>query len=57
MATLPKGVDADTLTLEKAVEILTAKAARGGGKGGKNGKGGKAAAPRKTAKRGTAKSG
>lgn len=57
MATLPKGVDAETVTLEKAVEILAAKAARGGGKGGKNGKSGKAAAPRKTAKRGTAKSG
>jgi DNA topoisomerase-1 len=52
MATLPKGVEADTLTLEKAVEVLAAKAARGGGKGGR-----KKATPRKTPKRGTAKSG
>jgi DNA topoisomerase-1 len=52
MATLPKGVDADTLTLDKAVEVLSAKAARGGGKGGR-----KAPAPRKAAKRGAAKSG
>jgi len=56
MATLPKGVDGETLTLEKAVEILAAKAARGGGKGGaKSGR--KAPAPRKPAKRGAAKSG
>jgi DNA topoisomerase-1 len=30
MATITKGYDADTLTLEQAVEILTAKAAKGG---------------------------
>ena len=30
-ATLPKGVEADTVTLEEAVAILAAKAARGGG--------------------------
>lgn len=57
MATLPKDVDGETLILEKAVEILAAKAARGG-KGGKTAKAGKvSAAPRKTAKRGTAKGG
>ena len=56
MATLPKGVEADTLTLEKAVEVLAAKAARGGGKGGAKG-GRKAPAPRKIAKRGAAESG
>lgn len=56
MATLPKGVEADTLTLEKAVEVLAAKAARGGSKSGAKG-GRKAAAPRKPAKRGAAKSG
>jgi DNA topoisomerase-1 len=52
MATLPKGVEADTLTLDKAVEVLAAKAARGGTKGAR-----KAPAPRKAAKRGAAKSG
>ncbi len=43
-ATLPKGVEADTLDLAKAIEILEAKAAREGkgasGKGGRNGGGG-----------------
>ena len=29
MATLPKGLDPDTVTLEKAVELLAAKAAKG----------------------------
>jgi len=54
MATLPKGVDGETLTLEKAVEVLAAKAARGG-KGAKAGK--TSTPPRKTAKRGAAKGG
>ena len=30
MATLPKGLDPDTVTLEKAIELLAAKAAKGG---------------------------
>ncbi|HIM42027.1 MAG TPA: type I DNA topoisomerase [Rhodospirillales bacterium] len=30
MATLPKGTDPDTVTLEKAIELLAAKAAKGG---------------------------
>ncbi|MCG8511332.1 MAG: DNA topoisomerase, partial [Rhodospirillales bacterium] len=34
-ATLPKGTDADDVTIEKAVEILAAKAARAKGKSGK----------------------
>lgn len=46
-ATLPKGTSADTVTLEAAVEILAAKAARNGGKGGKAAKGAKK--PRKSA--------
>jgi DNA topoisomerase I len=42
-ATLPKGTDADSMTIEKAVEILAAKASRAKGKGGKTAKGGKPA--------------
>jgi DNA topoisomerase-1 len=40
MATLPKGTDADTLSIERAIEILAAKAEKSGGKpaGGRKGK-------------------
>ncbi len=46
MATLPKGTDPDTVTLELALELLAAKAAKGG-KGAKSTK--KAAKPKKKA--------
>lgn len=36
-ASLPKGVDPDTLTLEQAVELIAARAKKGGGKRGKKG--------------------
>jgi DNA topoisomerase I len=45
MATLPKDMDKDTVTLEQAVALLDAKA----GKSGKGGKGGKGAKPKKRA--------
>ena len=48
-ATLPKGQDGDSLSMERAVEILEAKKARGGGKGGPKG------ARAKTAKANTTK--
>ena len=34
-ATLPNGTDADAVTLEQALELIAAKAKKGGGKGGK----------------------
>ena len=43
MATLPKGTDPDTVTLEQAIELLAAKAA----KGGKGAKKKKRATPKK----------
>ncbi len=51
-ATLPKGEEMDDLTLERAIEILAAKAAKGGGKPVK---GAKKAATKPAAKKATAK--
>jgi DNA topoisomerase-1 len=56
-ATLPKGDEMDDLTLERAIEILAAKAAKGGGKPAKGGKkaAAKPAAKKPAAKKATAK--
>ncbi len=43
-ATLPRGETAEEVTLERAIEVLAAKAAKGGGAGGKKPARGKAAA-------------
>jgi DNA topoisomerase-1 len=49
MASLPKSEEVDTISLGRAVELLDAKAAKGGGKAGKSAKAGKTAkAPAKT---------
>jgi DNA topoisomerase-1 len=48
MASLPKGEEVDTITMDRAVELLDAKAAKGGGKGkAKAAAKGKAKAPAK----------
>jgi DNA topoisomerase-1 len=49
-ATLPKGVSPDTITLEEALELIAAKAAKGDGGGGKTGKAKKPAAKTTKAK-------
>ncbi len=48
-ATLPRGESMDDLTLERALEVLAAKAAKGGGTAPKRGKAGKAAGETKAA--------
>ena len=54
-ANLPKGVEADALTLDKAVEILAAKAARGGTSKAGGKAAGRAAAKKPAAKKTAAK--
>jgi DNA topoisomerase-1 len=48
-ASLPKAEAPESLTLEKAVELIAAKAAKGGGKGAKRATGKKTTATKKTA--------
>jgi DNA topoisomerase-1 len=53
-ATLPSDITPDTVTLEQAIGLLDARAAKGGGKSGKSAKGKKSAKPKAEAKTETA---